>query len=123
VLTAQLSTYLYSVCSYLWKDELKKKSHAISAEFETGMKEQEEYDLEKMLDNEQKAKLAEKVLNELGDRCRELLLLFYKTELKLRDIASQMGYSSENVAKNQKYKCLEGAKNRLKELKQITQTI
>jgi hypothetical protein len=33
-----------------------------------------------------------------------------------------MGYTSENTAKNQKYKCLEGAKNKLKELKQAAQT-
>ncbi|WP_315821201.1 hypothetical protein [Paraflavitalea speifideaquila] len=60
---------------------------------------------------------------ELGERCRELLLLFYNGGLKLKDIAARMGYSSENTAKNQKYKCLEAARNKLKELKQTTQTI
>ena len=33
-----------------------------------------------------------------------------------------MGYNSENTAKNQKYKCLEAARNRLKELNSTTQT-
>lgn len=71
---------------------------------------------------EERAKLAEKVVAELKDRCRELLLLFYEGGLKLKDIATRMGYSSENVAKNQKYKCLEAARNRLKELKQALPT-
>jgi hypothetical protein len=43
--------------------------------------------------------------------------------MKLKDIAAKMGYSSENTAKNQKYKCLEAAKNKLKEMKQAIQTI
>ena len=32
-LTAQLSTYLFSVCRYLWKDELKKRRHEVSSDF------------------------------------------------------------------------------------------
>jgi hypothetical protein len=41
--------------------------------------------------------------------------------MKLKNIALKMGYSNEATAKNQKYKCLEAAKNRLRELKQATQ--
>ena len=121
-LTAQLSTYLYSVCRFLWKDELKRRGHYPAADFDTGLQEAEEKALEQALDTEMQAKLAEQVLSELGDRCRELLLLFYKGGMKLKDIALGMGYSSEATAKNQKYKCLEGAKNRLKELKQHSST-
>jgi RNA polymerase sigma factor (sigma-70 family) len=123
VLTAQLSTYLFSVSRFLWKDELKKRKPLFAVDFETGFNPTEEKELEAMAETETRAKLAEKVLNELGERCRELLLLFYKAGLKLKDIAVKMGYNSESTAKNQKYKCLEAAKNRLKELKQTTQTI
>lgn len=121
-LTSQISTYLFSVCRFLWKDELKKRNRLITGDFETGLKETEEKELEVLVEQESRAKLAEKILNELGERCRELLLLFYKGGLKLKDIASKMGYNSENTAKNQKYKCLEGARNRLKEMKQTTST-
>jgi RNA polymerase sigma factor (sigma-70 family) len=121
-LTAQSSTYLFSVCRFLWKDELKKRKHLTSIDFETGFNPAEEKEMEDLAQQEHRAELAEKVLNELGERCRELLLLFYNAGLKLKDIASKMGYNSESTAKNQKYKCLEGAKNKLKELKQTTQT-
>jgi len=121
-LTAQLSTYLFSVCRFLWKDELKKRNHFVVDAYESDLKEADEYDIHKIVEEEREAKLAETVLNNLGERCRELLLLFYNTGLKLKDIALRMGYSSENTAKNQKYKCLEAAKNRLKELKQSIQT-
>jgi RNA polymerase sigma factor (sigma-70 family) len=121
-LTAQLSTYLYSVSRFLWKDELKKRKPLESVDIETGFNANEEKDMENLVEQESRAKLAEKILDEMGERCRELLLLFYRSGLKLKDIASKMGYSSENAAKNQKYKCLEGARNKMKETKQTIQT-
>jgi RNA polymerase sigma factor (sigma-70 family) len=122
-LTAQLSTYLFSICRFLWKDELKKRKGHPVHDLETGLEGAEEQDLGDLVDAESRAMLAEKALNELSGRCRELLMLFYHGGMKLKDIAAKMGYNSENTAKNQKYKCLEGAKNRLRELKQAIQTL
>lgn len=122
-LTAQLSTYLFSVCRFLWKDELKKRRTHTVYDFDTGLSNLEELQLVDWTNEEARIKLAEKVINELGERCREVLLLFYNGGLKLKDIAAKMGYSSENTAKNQKYKCLEAAKNKLKDMKNAIQTI
>jgi RNA polymerase sigma factor (sigma-70 family) len=118
-LTSKLSTYLYSVCRFLWKDELKKQGKHLSVEFNEEIDAVEESDLEEIIKKEEQIKIAEKIIAELGDRCRELLLLFYSGTMKLKAIASKMGYSSENTAKNQKYKCLEAAKNKLKEIQHI----
>jgi RNA polymerase sigma factor (sigma-70 family) len=118
-LTSKLSTYLYAISRNLWRDELRRRHRPIPRELAQG-------DLEppaQAVEEEQKARLAEKVLNELGDRCRELLLLFYHGGLSLKDIASKMGYNTENTAKNQKYKCIETARIRLQELQQIHQTL
>ena len=72
--------------------------------------------MKEAIENELKAKLAEQVINGLKDRCRDLLLLFYEGRLKLKDIAQRMGYSSENTARNQKYKCLESVRDGIKAL-------
>jgi RNA polymerase sigma factor (sigma-70 family) len=120
-LTAQLSTYLFSVCRFVWMDELKKRGRFVTEELAVDINAIEQHDLADAIAEEDRAKLAERALNELKDRCRELLLLFYHGRMKLQDIATKMGYSSESTAKNQKYKCLEAAKLRLKEL-QLTQT-
>jgi RNA polymerase sigma factor (sigma-70 family) len=129
-LTSKLSTYLYGIARYLWRDELRRRPHSISLELLHDPKDLEALHdsedfgpLTQAVEKEQQARLAEKVLNELGERCRELLLLFYHGGLKLKDIASKMGYNSENTAKNQKYKCIEAAKIRLQELNQIHQTL
>jgi RNA polymerase sigma factor (sigma-70 family) len=128
-LTAQLSTYLFSVCRFLWKDQLKKTKPHLPFDGDTGLTQGDsgltqvqEQELYSAVEQEGRARLAEKVLQELKDRCREILLFFYQDHLSLRDIATRMGYSSENTAKNQKYKCLEAARNRLKELTNTTST-
>ena len=121
-LSAKLSTYLYSVCRYLWQDELKRRKMTLPYDPETELTGIEEQELSEAIQRESRAQVAEKVVRELKDRCRELLLLFYEGRMRLKEIAAKMGYSSENTAKNQKYKCLETAKNRLKELEQNIQT-
>lgn len=123
-LTSKLSTYLYGICRLLWKEELRRHHRPLPP----GLG-QEPSDIDGPgdktfnLDMEEHARLAEKALDELGDRCRELLVLFYHAGVTLKNIASRMGYRSENTAKNQKYKCLEAAKLRFKELTQIHQTL
>lgn len=122
VLTSKLSTYLYGICRLLWKDELRRRNRPIPHELvhdSPGAEDQ----LLTYTETEQQARLAEIALDQLGQRCRELLLLFYHGGLKLKDIAAKMGYSAENTAKNQKYKCLEAAKLKLRQLQQSHQTL
>ena len=121
-LTSKLTTWLFSVCRYLWKDELKGRKWP-SQELDTILPTSEDEGLQRTIVNEHIAQLAEKALDSLQDRCRHLLIMFYESRLRLKDIAEKMGYSSENTAKNQKYKCLESAKNKLKELKQTSPTL
>jgi RNA polymerase sigma factor (sigma-70 family) len=116
-LTSQLGTFLYSVSRFLWNDELKRRGRRNDILTEVDLFENTSL-TEAAMDEEYKAKLAEKTMDTLGERCKELLLLFYTKSMKLNHIAAKMGYNSENTAKNQKYKCLEMAKKNLKELQQ-----
>jgi len=115
-LTSTISTYVYSICRYLWKDQLKKQRRFAFTEIEQQLVNEQEFTTE--IENENQFKLAEKAVSGLGDRCKELLIQFYFHSKKLKDIAAKMGYSSKNTAKNQKYKCLEAAKMKLKALQQ-----
>ncbi len=117
VLTSKLSTFLYSICALLWKEELKKRQKFEYVDFHIDMDRASEESILETMETEDRMRIAEKVIGSLGERCQELLTLFYMGSMKLKSIADQMGYSSENTAKNQKYKCLEAAKNMLKELK------
>lgn len=103
--------YLYSVCRFLWKDELKRQQRDHTLAADEALEDLEDA-LAAELAEEAQYRLAERIVSELGERCKELLLLYYTQRLRLRDIASRMGYSSEQTAKNQKYKCLETARDR-----------
>jgi RNA polymerase sigma factor (sigma-70 family) len=113
-LTSGINTYLYSIARFMWKDQLRKKTQLNFTDIEDTLIPEQEFASE--IEMENKYKPAEKVITELSERCKELLLLFYFESLKLKEIAIKMGYNSENTAKNQKYKCLETAKNKLKAL-------
>jgi RNA polymerase sigma factor (sigma-70 family) len=126
-LTSKLSTYLYSVARYIWNDQQKKQKPHLDLPDPDTLLNIDPHSLHNpdtfynpglaaALESENRARLAERVITELQHRCRELLLLFYKGQLPLKAIAEKMGYSSENTAKNQKYKCLETARTRLQQL-------
>ncbi len=110
-LTAQLGTYLYSVCKFMWKDELVKKNRSVKFEYEV-------HDDIQDVDIEEESKIskAEEALSTLGEKCWEILKAFYHEGISMADIAVNFGFSSEKSAKSQKYKCLEKAKLKYAEL-------
>jgi RNA polymerase sigma factor (sigma-70 family) len=112
-LTSSLNTYLYSVCRFLWNDELKKKNKAITIDIKGN-----ETFLEDAAPtrDDRDQKLAEKAFDLVGEKCKELLRLFYFHQMSLKDIALKLRFSTEKVAKNQKYRCLEKAKENLRTL-------
>ena len=54
--------------------------------------------------------LATAAFNLLGEKCRQLLILFYFKKKTFREIASALSFSDEKTAKNQKYRCIQKAK-------------
>jgi RNA polymerase sigma factor (sigma-70 family) len=116
VLSSSLNTYLYSICRFLWSEKLRKQNKRIEVEFENNQAIENSHDLE-TYKNETENKLAEKAFYELGEKCKQLLLLFYFKKMSMKEIAVKLGFGSEKVAKNQKYRCIEKAKENLQQLK------
>lgn len=111
-LSAAVGTYLFSVAKYLWKDALKKKNREVSfitndIPFEdTNVIEQEEIQM----------KILDQVLAKLGEKCTQILTLFYYQKKSMEEIANDLDYKTVDTAKTQKYKCLERAKIMVNEL-------
>ena len=112
-LTAKASTYVYSICRYLWADQLKKKNKLQQLDFNGQFELEEESDFEELIEKESKLKLIDNILLEIGERCLQILQLFYYKKKSMRIIADEMNFKSEKIARNQKYKCLERAKLKL----------
>jgi RNA polymerase sigma factor (sigma-70 family) len=117
LLSSSLNTYLYSICRFLWNERLKKKNKRIEVELQKEQLVFSESESESFYSTESTNILAEKAFQQLGEKCKQLLLLFYFKKQTMKDIALQLNFSSEKVAKNQKYRCLEKAKENLYTLK------
>lgn len=116
-LSSGLGTYLFSIAKFIWNDELKKRN---KTNFESLEEEQDLIDeVEDAWESEKKWKEAENVISGLGEKCIRLLQLFYFEKLSMKIIAKKMDYHSEKIAKNQKYKCLERAREKLNSMSKL----
>jgi len=104
-LTSSFYTYLYSVSRFIWSDMQKKELKIVSNQLNGNEK-----TIIETIQEEEQFKLAEHAFFELGERCKELLQLFYHQRMSFKDISIVMGFSSEKIAKNQKYKYLSKAR-------------
>ena len=114
-LTSKLSTYLYGINRFLWKNELRKRYRNPELEWKDTLilsAEDLGYDEEK----EEKIKLLDKVLSRVTERCRKIFELFYYKKESMQVIAEKLEFSSINSAKTQKYKCMERAITLAREL-------
>ena len=63
-------------------------------------------------DQDDLVQLSEKVLMQMGNPCKELLILYYYHKKSMTEIAKLLGYQNGHTARNKKYRCL----GQLKEL-------
>jgi len=111
-LTCTISTYLYSICRFLWMDQLRQNKREIPLK--------DDYshlfaDIT-ITEFENTPDIYEDVNNAieiLGDPCKQLLECFYYKNLSWDEIASSLGYANAASARNQKYKCLERIRSKV----------
>lgn len=106
ILTASIYTYLYSVSRYIWSDTQKQNLKIPKNQLDDLQEE-----VAKSVHEEKKYQFAEHAFAQLGERCQQLLLMFYHKKMSFQSIADLMQFKSEKIAKNQKYKCLQKAKD------------
>ena len=97
VMTAKISTYIYSVCQNLWRKELDRKKRISN----------EEKDSPQVMDMDspEREKIMAKCLNQLGETCRKVLMYYYFDEMSMQEIAEKLGFANTDTAKTKKYKC------------------
>jgi RNA polymerase sigma factor (sigma-70 family) len=102
-LTASLKTYLYSIARNQWLKKLRTmKKHERIKNFEEFIIVEEDSFVPDF-------KLG-LLLNEIGEACRKLLLLFYYRKKSMEEICLELNYANADTAKNQKYKCIQRLK-------------
>ncbi len=103
VLSVPLKTYLLAVVKNCWWQELRRRKKLPAGELPQDIADLPVYE-------EPVFHLATAAFHLLGEKCRQLLILFYFKHKTFKEIARSLAFSDERVAKNQKYRCMEKAK-------------
>ncbi len=115
ILTSSLSTLIYAISKKLWYKHLQKNRNTFFVE---GLyeKEFEKADneigvsLQEHEEKEQRIQRIQVAIQSLGNKCYQILKEFYYNQLSMEQIAEKLKYNNADVAKNQKYKCLQRLK-------------
>lgn len=96
--------FLYHVARNLY---IKYVTRYVNRNLTMEVKEKEDTseDLLQQLIGEEKRQLIDRLFDDLGSICCELLKLAIFQNLRMKEIAERMGFSNENVAKTKNYKC------------------
>ena len=119
-----VKTFLFSLNRYTWLNELKRRGRALAREekYERGQDKVELDSTHLIADREGKAEVA-RLVGELGETCRKILLLFYYENLSMKEILDTTDYESEQVVRNKKYKCLKQLEQMVNENPALKQTL
>jgi len=115
-LDCSIKTYVYSVSKYIWLNKLKKNKKIISLDEQIDEIKILPSEVEKSETSERQVELL-KMIEKLGNKCKEILIYYYFDRIKMRQIAVKMNFANEQVAKNKKSHCLKKLKKMAVNLK------
>ncbi|MFC2112400.1 RNA polymerase sigma factor [Bacteroidota bacterium] len=110
-LTCKFGTYLYSVCRFLWLNELESRKSAG----------REHLTLDNVIDDQTansrirenaEMKLYEKHFKELSPECQTVLNMYFQNA-SMEEICVIMGYKNVQIAKDKKYRCKKSLINKI----------
>jgi RNA polymerase sigma factor (sigma-70 family) len=111
---ASVKSFLYTLTRNLWISELRKRSSGTKRNefFEHG-REKTEQDVSHYLVYKESQKSVMKLFDQLGEKCKQILTLFYYDNLPMNEILKHTTYENEQVLRNKKYKCLKELTDRI----------
>ena len=101
-LTSSATTYIMAVCKNRWRRELEKRSR--QQELTPDISEMAEEASDEA--NEPQLPIT-RFVEQLGEKCKEILVSFYYLGHRMEQVAAQQQYRNVRSATVQKFKCLE----------------
>ncbi len=101
----KVEAYLFSICRNLWFKQLAKRKIVVDPDDLAMSSPDEEWPVASLITAEERERVV-RLLEQMGEDCRKVLLYYYYDRMRMRDIAQAMGYASEQVAKNRKSECM-----------------
>lgn len=100
----EIQAYMFSICKNLWINFIKRKNKSEEIS-ENQHSIQDNFNALSNLINAERENYILQVFAQLGERCKELLILSFYNNYSTKEIAEKMGFGTEEVAKTKKYKC------------------
>lgn len=97
ILTSKISTFIFGICQRLWLKELERKKKKTN--------ELPELNETPDIFAKERIKIIEEALNQLDEKCRNILTHFYFDNMPMDEIAEKFGLNNSDTAKSKKYKC------------------
>jgi RNA polymerase sigma factor (sigma-70 family) len=97
------------VSKYRWFENLKSARVKYNVRLNPEFDQANEDTMEKLYTESKKLEYLAKIFDQLGEKCRRMLSLYYYKKMPLAMIAEQMGYTPKS-AKNEKYRCMQKLK-------------
>lgn len=105
-----LKTYVYAIARNIWYKRLKraKPEFQLPENFEELKVAESELEI---LETKEKYAHLHHLLDEIGEDCKNILLLFYFESKSIREITEKLQHANENLTKNRKSRCLKKLKD------------
>ncbi len=117
-----LKGYLYSICRFLWMNQIRKQSKMTYTDDNLKMDDVEEETPEVVFESDEKKNFLRQLIHQLGERCQKTLEL-WKLSYSMEEIAEKMGFSSAAMARKNKYRCHKSLLKIIEDNPEITNTL
>ena len=104
-LQSTLKTYVFSISRYIWLNKLRRHGRETDLNSEHEQIEIPENQMKALVKGE-RSEIIANLVAKMCEECRQLLLYFYYDRLRMKRIAELMNFSSEQVTKNKKSRCM-----------------
>ncbi len=115
----EVDGFLYAVAKNLWIDKVRREKRIVTKDIAEETDRTDFTDHLTDLINKEKSAALRKIFEKLDEKCRKILLYVIYEKLSMKEISEKMGYSNENVAKSNHYRCKQYLAKIAKENKQL----
>jgi RNA polymerase sigma factor (sigma-70 family) len=113
---AKLSTFIYATAKNIWFRQLARHRRELPATEETlDVATDDATPLEELEENE-RVLAVQKAMEQIGNPCRDLLLLYYWEERSMEEIAMKLGFANADTVKSKKYQCKKSLEHLVKSM-------
>ena len=113
-LTSSAKTYIFQVGKNILRNEIKRKNRKSSIGKLDNQLHSDPGDLFTVQATGQLKEIIVNAIRELGEKCYELLTLYYFHKMKYEELIEKLHYSSIDSLKTQKYKCFKKLQDSVK---------